>query len=141
MKMAMDINRMKRERDNTTAVPFDWAELEAQTGDKEFVNVIKHTYETELKMFQDVASGLLAQKPEFQAQLAAQFHAKGGLFDTAAQLEREAEAEQKSLLAQLEELEGQMGSVEDITIAQLLDKDPEMRKQIEAEIEAHNWAP
>jgi len=32
-------------------------------------------------------------------------------------------------------------SVEDVTIAELLEKDPEMRKEVEAEIAAHNWAP
>ena len=77
--MASEINRMKREQAGLTPVTFDWADLEARTGDKDYVDVIKSTYETEMKIFHESAAATLAEKPIIEKQIAASFRKPGGM--------------------------------------------------------------
>lgn len=141
MKMASEINRMKREARDMAPVDFDWAALEASTGDSDYVAVMKSTFEAEMKIFQDSAAVTLDSKPAIEKQIGDSFRKSGGLFASAAAIETQAEADQAKLVQQLEDLESQMTTVEDVTIAELLERDPEMRAEVEAEIAAHNWAP
>jgi len=141
MKTAAEINHMKRKMAEPGKAPFDWAAMEADTGDKDLVAAIKGIYEQELLMFRKHAEKNVEKKAEVMKTIKADFAKPGGLYEQATKFEKDAHEEKLQLIVQLEELESQLKTVEDITIAELLENDPTMRKEVEEEIAGNNWAP
>lgn len=137
MKMASAINESQRQLANKLPVDFNFAEIEATEG-KEFHDAFKAVHDAEVDRANTYQEELKAERPKIEAQISAAFQE---MRVKAAEAEKNANAEKLSLITQLEELSLQMQSAEDITIAELLENDPEMRKEVEAEISANNWAP
>jgi len=65
----------------------------------------------------------------------------GGLMEVAKGREVAAQAGLVSIISDLEVLETDIANLKTMTIAEILENEPELRKELEAEIAEHNWAP
>ena len=97
-------------------------------------------FETELKKAQADTKGT----QEIEAVLKqwnAAFEGKDGLLELAAKQEKAAEAGLLQVVADMEKLELDVVGVADVTIGEILAREPELRAEIEKEIKNNVWAP
>lgn len=97
-------------------------------------------FETELKKAQADTKGT----QEIEAVLKqwnAAFEGKDGLLELAAKQEKAAEAGLLQVVADMEKLELDVVGVADVTIGEILAREPELRAEIENEIKNNVWAP
>ena len=66
---------------------------------------------------------------------------KDGLLELAAKQEKAAEAGLLQVVADMEKLELDVVGVADVTIGEILAREPELRAEIENEIKNNVWAP
>ena len=163
--MANEINRMDREiKASAEKKEIDWATLEAENADDpDFLAMLKQIAAAEAEMFAKASADLLAEQPKLEKEISDHFNKEGGLLSVSAEIEAAAKKEMEDVIHKLEVLEDQMKvapphpppcaravahaciatwqTIDDVTVAEMLEKDPEMRKEIEEEIKNHNWAP
>lgn len=120
-----------------TVTPPDWEAFKVKTEDPEMVEEIKKLFDAEMAsdtFDKEVQAALEAE----QAKIKEIFT---GLKAQAATEEKATDAALLQCIADLELLETQIGGIKDQTIAEILEQEPELRKELEAEIDANNWAP
>ena len=66
---------------------------------------------------------------------------KDGIYALAAEHEKESRESMVASLAAMEKLAVECEALKDMTVAEVLERDPEIRAQIEEEIRNHVWAP
>merc|ERR1719198_187721 len=113
----------------------DWAAWEAKLTTPGAVEAVKAAYE------KDLANPELKKKLDetletTQASLKAAFHGPDGLIPKAVTEAKAADAGLLQCIAELELLEKQIGGVSEQTIAEILEMEPELRAEVEAELDA-----
>merc|ERR1711934_1047157 len=73
------------------------------------------------------------------AELKELFEGKDGVLSEARKLEAEGNAGMEKTIIDLEALQSQITGLKEQTIAECLEADPEMRKEIEEEMKNHQW--
>jgi hypothetical protein len=122
------------------SMEIDWAAWEEKIGDAEMLADMKVTYEANMKAFDDAADKKIAEQVKaFTSKMEASFGGPDGIFKAAGAIETEARANIASAIAELEVLEKQIEGVSTQTIAEILEMEPEMRKEIEEEMANHQW--
>lgn len=126
-------------KDIAAAMPeIDWAAAAADVGDADLIAQLKMVHEKTL-------AGALEQADKDRIEVdAALSKVEAGFTATYAAVDKhEAELAEMSTakLAELEDILWKAEGIKDMTIAELLDRDPEMRKEIEEEIANNVWAP
>jgi len=76
-----------------------------------------------------------------QKEISALFSGSDGLFELASKEEKAAEAGMLQCIADMEKLEVDVQGVSNVTIGEILDREPELRAEIEEEIKNNVWAP
>lgn len=76
-----------------------------------------------------------------EKELRAVFEGSNGLLEIARKEEIAAAAGMKQCLAEMEDLKVYVDGVADITIAEILEREPELREKVEDEIKNNVWAP
>jgi len=118
----------------------DWSEFEGIL-DADLLADVKSTVAT---MQEEV---LKKEHPIFKEfdQMAADFKVgvdgPGGLMEMARKREAAGSAGIEGIITELETLEKDIAGLKTMTIAEILENEPELRKEVEAELSEHNWAP
>ena len=76
---------------------------------------------------------------DMEKEVAQAFKGAGGFLEMASNEEKAATAAMLKCVADLEKLEVDALSLRDVTIAEILDREPELRAEIEEEIKNNNW--
>jgi hypothetical protein len=108
--------------------------------DAAILKEVQGIFETELKKAQADTKGT----QEIEAVLKqwnAAFEGKDGLLELATKEEKAAEAGLLQVVADMEKLELDVVGVADVTIGEILAREPELRAEIEKEIKNNVWAP
>jgi len=118
----------------------DWSKYEG-TLDADMIASVK-------KMVAAEVEAVKSTLPEYTAELDASFdefkkavNGPGGLMEIAKTREAAAATGLTDIVAELEILKKDIAGVKTLTIAEILENEPELRKEVEAEIAEHNWAP
>jgi len=134
------ISEMNAYKSKPAPAPIDWAAWDAKIETPGLVDAMKVAYEAEInnKEFEDTLAADLAKE---SAAIDAMFNGADGLFAKAKAEEKAADAGLLQCIADLELLEKQIDGVSEQTIAEILEMEPELRKEVEEEIDNSNWAP
>lgn len=138
-KMAMkyngDMMMMKKEM----AVPFEgsFASVEGKL-DPSIIAEVEKIYKADVAAFQAEAG---APNPDVDAMQAKIKEVFGGVYDMAVKEEKAAEATMAKCIADMEKLELDVADVSNVTIAEILEREPELRAEVEEEIRNNVWAP
>jgi len=108
--------------------------------DADIMAEIKGIFEKELAAAQSDTSGA-AEIDAVQKEWSAAFDGPDGLLSMAGKEEKAAEAGLLQCIADMEKLEVDVQGVADVTIGEILDREPELRAEIEEEIKNNVWAP
>lgn len=138
MKMNMETNKMNMEIAQSVDGP-DFSVWEGKLS-PEIVSQVKAVFEAELA----AAQGELEASTEVEdlkKEVGAAFEGSGGLFELASKEEKAAEAGLLQCIADMEKLEVDAQGVASVTIAEILEREPELRAQVEEEIKNNVWAP
>jgi len=138
LKMNAEINiaRMAGEKD----VSLDWGAWGEKITTPGLVDKIQAAADAELAA--TLAEADLDKKSEsIKAQIKAVFSGSNGLYEMASKEEKAADAGLLQCIAELELLEKQVDGVSTQTIAEILEQEPELRKEVEEEVANNVWAP
>ena len=134
---------LKEIKENQTpaaaAAEVDWAMWSEKLDDPELVAKVKAAYEDHLK---DLEANTRPMLEEEKAEQIAEMKAKfAPLYEEMSKEEKAADATLMTCIAEMELLTKQMEGISEQTIAEILEQEPEMRKEIEEELENNVWAP
>jgi len=137
MKLNMGVANMTKEM----ATPFeaDFSAMESKL-DSSVVAEVAAIYSSELEAAMkssDAATSIL----DLEKELSAMFTGSNGLFELASKEEKASEAGMLQCIADMEKLELDVQGVSSVTIGEILDREPELRAEIEEEIKNNVWAP
>lgn len=124
----------------------DWAAEEAELG-AETVAVVKKALEmAEAEVaqgggFSDTAQARLKEIEELKGTIEDNFKGPKGIFTILANGEKEQSALFEQKIKEMEELLWKAEGIKDLTVAEILERDPELREKIEDEIRNNVWAP
>lgn len=138
MKLNMETNKMNQE----IATAADGPDFDSWAGkiSPEVVSQVKAVFEAELAAAQgDLQSS--TEVDDLKKEVTAAFEGSGGLFELASKEEKAAEAGLLQCIADMEKLELDAQGVASVTIAEILEREPELRAQVEDEIKNNVWAP
>jgi len=108
--------------------------------DAAIIAEVKSIFETELAKAQADTSAM-DEIAAVQKEWTAAVEGPDGLLDLAGKEEKAAEAGLLQCIADMEKLELDVQGVADVTIGEILDREPELRAEIEEEIKNNVWAP
>jgi len=143
MKCITDSMAMEKEMADQEALmsAYDWSQWEGKGLEPETIAEVKGIMsagiEMELKLVPDQlkASGLEG----LQSEVTTAFKGAGGFLEIAAKEELAAKEGMAKCLADMEKLEVDAVGLRDVTIADILEREPELRAEIEEEIKNNNW--
>jgi hypothetical protein len=138
VKLAMDSAKMTKAIEAGVTMP-DWAAAEAKIG-PEIVAEIKALCEAEIASAQKDMEASTAFA-EVEKEMKAAFEGPGGLFELASKEEKAAEAGMAQCLEAMKKVEVDAGTVATVTVAEILEREPELRAEIEEELKNNVWAP
>lgn len=134
------VNEMNAAKNAPPEPTIDFAEWSTKIETPGLVEEIKAIYEKEL-VGADFEAKAKGELESMQSALKTAFSGSDGLYEKARAEEKAADAGLLQCVADLELLEKQIGGVSEQTIAEILEMEPELRKELEAELDASNWAP
>lgn len=137
-KMIAEMNAARNS--NASEVAIDFAEMSKKIESPGLVDAIKEIMEKELASA-DFEKELAAELEATQSKLSSTFSGPDGLYAKAKAEEKASDAGLLQCVADLELLEKQIEGVSEQTIAEILEQEPDLRKEVEAEIDNANWAP
>jgi len=117
----------------------DWAAWEAKLG-AELVAEVKAITEKSVAAAQ-ADTGDDAMVAGLTAEVNDAFKGPNGLFELASKEEKAAAAGMEAILTEMEQMESYVEGVSDLTIADILEREPELRAEIEEELKNDVWAP
>jgi len=117
----------------------DWASWEAKLG-PELVAEVKAITEKSIAAA-EASAGDDTSMAELTSEANDAFKGPNGLFELASKEEKAAAAGMEEILKEMEQLESYVEGVADLTIADILEREPELRAQIEEELKNDVWAP
>jgi hypothetical protein len=136
-KLNIQASLMQKEMAKGTVA--DWAQFDGKV-DAEIVAEVKGMFEAAVKEAESDTSGvenIKAVMKDFDAAM----NGPGGLIEQATKEEIAAKAGMVQCIADMEKLLVDIEGVSDVTIGEILDREPEMRAEIEEEIKNNVWAP
>jgi len=117
----------------------DWAAWEAKLG-AELVAEVKAITDKSVAAAQ-ADTGDDAMVAGLTAEVNDAFKGPNGLFELASKEEKAAAAGMEAILTEMEQMESYVEGVSDLTIADILEREPELRAEIEEELKNDVWAP
>jgi len=129
--------KMLKEQEASSDV--DWASFEAKLG-SELVAEVKAITD---KAVADAEAEHAGDNTfaELTSEVTNAFKGSNGLFELASKEEKAAAAGMETILTEMEQLETYVEGVADLTIAEILEREPELRAEIEEELKNDVWAP
>ena len=137
MKLNSGMSMMNKEMADATAGDFSAWETKI---DASVVAQVKSICDSELA----TAMAALESSDEvsnLEKEVMSAFTGSDGLLELASKEEKAAEAGLLQCIADMEKLEVDVAGVADVTIGEILDREPELRAEIEEEIKNNVWAP
>ena len=137
VKLAVDSSKMVKEME--TPAELDFSRFEGKL-EPEILAAVKAIAETELA----TAQAALAEGTEFaelEKEVQDAFNGQDGLLELAKTEETQAEAGMANVVEGMKKLAVDIESVKGVTIAEILEREPEMRAEIEEELKNNVWAP
>jgi len=137
MKLNMGVASMNKEM--ATPMVADFSAMEAKL-DASVVAEVSSIFSSELEAAMkenDSSTEIVALEKE----ISAMFTGSGGLYELASKEEKASEAGMLQCIADMEKLEVDVQGVSSVTIGEILDREPELRAEIEEEIKNNVWAP
>jgi len=138
LKLNMQTATMKKEME--TPVTADFSAYEGKI-DASVISQVQAIYESELAAAQSGEDPNAAELARIEKEISAMFHGPDGLLEAASKEEKAAEAGLLQCIADMEKIELDVTGVADVTIGEILDREPELRAEIEEEIKNNVWAP
>lgn len=135
MKLNTEMSSMKNEMDKSTET--DFTSWEGKL-DSSVIAEVTAIYKSALEGVGDTSN------PEIDAlekEVTAMFSGSGGLLELAAKEEKASEAGMLQCIADMEKIAVDVAGVSSVTIGEILDREPELRAQIEEDIKNNVWAP
>jgi len=143
VKCVSDTAAMSRETaaQAATMESYDWSQWEKKGLDAELIAEVKSIMEAgvakEISMIPELIKE--NQLDELQKEVVDAFKGPGGFLELASAEEKAAKAGMLKALADMEKLEVDAVGIRDVTIAEILEREPELRAEIEEEIKNNNW--
>lgn len=137
IKLSMDAGKMLKEMEKPSSV--DWAKYEGRV-DPAIIAEVKGIYDTELAAATDFVESSTAFA-EVESSVKSAFDGPEGLFALGTKQEKEAVASMEDIVEQMKKLEVDVASIKDVTIAEILEREPELRAKVEEEVKNNVWAP
>ena len=137
MKLNTGMSMMRKEMAEATAG--DFSSWEGKI-DPSVVAQVKSICDAELA----TAMAALESSDEgskLEKEVMSAFTGSDGLLELASKEEKAAEAGLLQCISDMEKLEVDVAGVADVTIGEILDREPELRAEIEEEIKNNVWAP
>lgn len=134
-----EINTIKK----TTATPAeapDFAKFAGMIETPGVVDQIKAIYDAGIAD-PAVTKAFEEESAANEAMIKSIFNGPDGLVSAATKEAAASDAGLAQCIAELETIEKQIGRVSETTIAEILEMEPELKKELEAEIDNNNWAP
>jgi hypothetical protein len=141
MKLNMEAASMTKEM--ATPMVADYAaepKIAASGLDPSIIAKVQAIYSSELEAALKAADGS-SEIASLEKEISAMFSGPDGLFELAAKEEKASEAGMLQCIADMEKLEVDVQGVANVTIGEILDREPELRAEIEEEIKNNVWAP
>lgn len=143
LKCVADSASMAKEKAEEEAIMagYDWSQWEKKGLDASVVAEVKSIMESGLAAEKALMPELIKENKldELQKEVTSAFKGPGGFLELAAAEEKAAKAGMLSCLEAMEKLEVDAVSIRDVTIAEILEREPELRAEIEEEIRNNNW--
>ena len=141
MKSVSDATSMTKEVAEGKAMmeSYDWGQWEAKGLDKDIIAEVKAILD---KGIAEAAAGREARVADIVAkekEVKAAFEGSDGFLEKASKRSVAAKAAMAAALAEMEKLELDAVGIKDVTIAEILEREPELRAEIEEEIRQNNW--
>jgi len=136
MKLYGDL--VKLQSTNLEPIKLDWDKWADKLGD-DFVAEVKAEFD---KSVSEVTKALAAKQAENSAQLEALYKKNMAEAEkVSASYKQVAEEGRLHAIEKMEDLVKEAENLKEMTIAEIIENDPEMRKQIEDDIKNNVWAP
>jgi hypothetical protein len=143
LKCVADSATMTREKAEEEAVmaAYDWSTWEKKGLDASVVAEVKAIMAEGLAKEKTLMPELIKENKldELQKEITDAFKGPGGFLELAAAEEKAAKAGMLACLADMEKLELDAVGIREVTIAEILEREPELRAEIEEEIKNNNW--
>jgi len=138
MKLHQQSMAMKQSMASETAAA-DFSQFEGQLP-ASLLAEVKGAYEAEMAKV-EASTAELAEVSSLKSDLETMMSGAGGLLELAAAEEKTAEATIDQCLVDMEKVAVDIDGVAQVTIGEILDREPELRAEIEEEIKNNVWAP
>jgi len=139
VKLHTQTMQMQKEMESSSATSDALSAWESKLS-PELVGKVKAFADAELASLSGDGAGN-ADVAALEAETMAAFNGSDGLFELASKEEKAAEAGMEQCIADMEKLEVDVQGVANVTIAEILEREPELRAEIEDEIKNNVWAP
>jgi hypothetical protein len=143
MKCVSDMSTMAREKaeEEATMAGYDWSQWERKGLDSAVVSEVRAIMEQGVAAEQQLVPELTKenQLDEMEKEIVQAFKGPGGFLETASAEEKAATAAMLTCISDMEKLEVDAVGLRDVTIAEILEREPELRAEIEEEIKNNNW--
>merc|ERR1712048_150389 len=143
MGQASKSNELKKKIADMKTPTVNWDEWQVKFASMPgTIDKIKEHFEAESVKFNAELDKMEAEMvTKGKAELAKIYTGPNGLIAKAEAADKAEGAYRVELLAQLENLLHEAKNIETLTIAEILEKNPEWQKAIEEDLQNHNWAP
>lgn len=143
MKKASQINELKKKLATMGTGEVNWADMEAKftsAGLSGVVEAFKPEYEKNLAELKKMCTdGMAAEIAKGEAELKSVFEGPNGLIAQAEKRDKEIKAHKTALLEELESIAAEVKSLDTLTVAEVLEKNPAWKEAIEEDLKNHNW--
>jgi len=119
----------------------DWSKYEGKVSDPTVVAKVKAILEKQVTEAASAELPMAKDLDEIEAKIVNEFNKPDGIFELASKEEKAAEATLLECVAEMEKLSVDADGISEVTIAEILEREPELRAEIEEEIRNNVWAP
>ena len=143
MKCVTDSNAMLKEMaaEEATMADYDWSQWEKKGLDKETIAEVKSIMDTFIAAEAANLPDLIKENDleGMTKEVKTAFEGPGGFLEEAGNAEKAATAAMEQVVADLETLEMDAVGLRDVTVAEILEREPALREEMEEEIRNSNW--
>jgi len=143
MKCVTDTMAMEKESAMYAATmeKYDWSQWEKKGLDADLIAEVKAIMEEGVAKEKTMIPDLVKANgfAELEKEISEAFDGPGGFMELASAEEKAAMEGMAKALASMEKLEVDAVGIRDVTIAEILEREPELRAEIEEEIKNNNW--
>jgi len=141
VKLVTKTADMSKNMPSTDLAALDWSQFESKIQDPTIVPTVKAILEKQVAAAAAAENPMLKELEELEAKIISEFNKSDGIFELASKEEKAAEATLLQCVEEMEKLTVDAAGISEVTIAEILEREPDLRAEIEEEIRNNVWAP